>query len=160
MTLTMCAVTRFNDANNHLSSVCEWFQANRLSLNLQKCTYMIFCNKKKNCDVHNLKIIISNHEIPKVDFTKFLGVYIDSRLSWKVHITEICKKISKSIGIISRLKSVFPDEILRTLYCTLILPYMSCGNIVWRNTSQSNLYKMKVLQTKAIIKAHYYQMSF
>ncbi len=135
----------FNDANNHLSSVCEWFQANRLSLNLQKCNYMIFCNKKKKCDINNLKITISDHKIPKVDFTKFLGVYIDSRLAWKVHITEICKKISKSIGIISRLKSVFPNEILRTLYCSLILPYLSYGN-----TSQSNLYKIKVLQKKVI----------
>ena len=82
----------FNDANTHLSYVCSWFKANRFSLNLKKCYYMIVCNRNKKCAVHNLNISISNQHIAKVDFIKFLDVFIDSHLPWKPHINETCKK--------------------------------------------------------------------
>ena len=110
----------FNNANTHLSYVCNWFKANRLLLNLKKCNYMymISCNRNKKCAIHNLNILISNQQILKVDF-------IDSHLTWKPNINKTCKKVSKSIGIISRRKPVFPDKVLRTLYCSLILPYLS-----------------------------------
>ena len=35
---------------------------------------------------------------------KFLGIYIDEGLTWKSHISYICKKISKSVGIMYRFR--------------------------------------------------------
>jgi hypothetical protein len=37
-------------------------------------------------------------------FIKYLGILLDSNLSWKAHIDYISLKISKTIGIISRLR--------------------------------------------------------
>ena len=115
----------YDVANRQLSEVCEWLQANRLSVNSKKCNFIIFSKKDKIPGIDELKIKINNTEIGRVDKTKFLGVLIDSRLSWKPHIHEVENKIAKNIGIIHRLHFLFPRNILRNLYCSLVLPYLS-----------------------------------
>ena len=37
-----------------------------------------------------------------VNTTKFLGVQIDSKLTWKMHIEYTCKKLSKCVGILCK----------------------------------------------------------
>ena len=138
-----------HDANAHLNNVSEWFMANRLFLNYNKINFMIFCNRNKK-RLHNFNITMCNERIPQFDSTKFLGVVIDSLLIWKPHISAVCSKLSKSIGIISRLRSVFPATVLRSIYCSLILPYISYCNIVWANGFPSNLRNLVYLQKKAI----------
>ena len=71
---------------------------------------------------------LNNTEIARVEKTKFWASSIESRLSWKPHIHEVENEIAKkNIGIIhrSRLNFLFPRNILRNLYCSLVLPYLS-----------------------------------
>ena len=46
----------------------------------------------RNQVVDDISIIIDSTTISRVYVTKFLGVQIDSQLSWKMHINYICKK--------------------------------------------------------------------
>ena len=48
------------------------------------------------------------------DFVKYLGM-IDSDLLWKNHIDFICHKISKSIGIIAKLRHYIPQQLLLSI---------------------------------------------
>ena len=50
------------------------------------------------------KISIENRDIERVYKTKFLGVVIDSKLNWRYHIDYISNRISKSSGIIVKVK--------------------------------------------------------
>ena len=81
---------------------------------------------------------------------KFLGVYVDNRLSWKDHITTTCKTISRNIGVINKLKYVLPSSVLLMLYSSLILPYLNYGILVWGNTHQVLLEKLLLLQKKSM----------
>ena len=74
-------------------SASDWFQANKLSLNLNKTNYIIFRSIKKPIPNTNNMALIDNTTIPQVSSTKFLGVHIDQHLKWKTHIDEISKKI-------------------------------------------------------------------
>ena len=69
-----------------------WFALNKLSLNVSKTNYMVFTNKILLGDA---KIVINNHDVERVQTTKFLGVIIDEKLTWKYHIAHISGKINK-----------------------------------------------------------------
>ena len=43
---------------------------------------------------------MNNTIIEEVEHIKFLAVYIDQHLAWKMHIYYICTKISKTIGML------------------------------------------------------------
>ena len=62
----------------------------------------------------------------------------------------ISLKISKTIGIISRLRYVLPTSILLHIYRSLIHPYISYGLSVWGQTSKLNLEKILILQKRAL----------
>jgi len=49
-------------------------------------------SKKRDEDI---KLFVDNHEIEKVTFCKYLGIYIDDKLTWQVHINYIYNKIIK-----------------------------------------------------------------
>ena len=59
---------------------------------------------------------------------------MDENLTWKNHIDAISKTISRNIGVLTKLKHFVPENILYSLYCTLILPYINYGVLIWGNT--------------------------
>ena len=71
-------------------------------------------------------------------------------MSWKPHILNVCRKISKSIGIIYKSSFCLPKTSLRSLYYSLVYPYLIYCVSVWGSTYQSNLNWIIVLQKKII----------
>ena len=47
---------------------------------------------------------------------KFLGVLLDSSLSWKPNITELSKKLSRTVGLFYKIRHYAPLETLKLLY--------------------------------------------
>ena len=84
-----------------LNNICSWLCSNRLSLNVGKTKYVSFHTAKKTVIYPDLKI--NNIFIVRVVGFKFLGLIIDSDLKWHKHIEHISFKISKVIGIMSRI---------------------------------------------------------
>ena len=95
-------------------------------------------------------ISINDNTIERATFTKFLGVYFDQDLNWKQHTAEIAKKISKSLGILNRVKFILPRSSLITLYHTMIQPYLFYCNIIWGGASLLALNKLICLQKRAL----------
>ena len=70
--------------NNELQRVHLWLKANRLSLNVKKTKYMLFC-KQKGTEIKELNLRISNDAIQSVNNFNFLGLHINSKLNWDTH---------------------------------------------------------------------------
>ena len=133
--------------NIEIGLVVQWFYANKLSINEKKTNFMIFTKKKLNKD--SITIKLGNVNIQRVSSAKFLGVIIDDKFSWSNHIGVICNKLSKSIGVMYRLKSL-PKIILKMIYYAIVYPYLHYAIIVWGNAAliyQNRLFK---LQKRAI----------
>ena len=86
----------------------EWLKADKLSLNIKKTIFVIFCPRQKNMPfIPRIRILDSVTNtyayLEMKDYVKYLGLMIDSNLSWKYHIESICHIISKSIGIIAKI---------------------------------------------------------
>ena len=82
----------------------------------------------------------------RVESFNYLGIMLNETLSWKSHIEMEVKKISKVTGILYRLRKIFPENILFTLYNSLIISYINYGLLLWG----INCYKLEVLQKKSI----------
>ena len=89
-----------------------------------------------------LNIKLDGVSLNRVSSTKFLGVIIDENLTWKNHIDAISKTISRKIGVLTKLKHFVPENILYSLYCTLILPYVNYHVFIWGNTCKIYLDKI------------------
>ena len=92
----------------------------------------------------------SGVQIEKVSTTKFLGLHIDDQLNWKCHIDKLCKLLSRNTGVIHKLKSVFPEEILVILYSSLILPYLNYGILAWGKTLKTQLERLFKIQKRVV----------
>src|ERR1043165_1332461 len=138
--------------NIELQKVNNWFKANKLSLNLNKTNYILFCSKNNEAFEHDFKLTINidKQSISRVASSKFLGVHIDEILSWQVHIAEISKKLAKNIGIISRIRHFLPRHSLVSLYYSLIYPYLSYCNLIWASTYCTRLTCLTSLQKRII----------
>ena len=108
-----------------------WFCTNRLMLNMKKTTCVILSPINKATSNHSPCIRLINNDIPISNYAKFLGVIIDKNLTWHDHIHYISGKISKGVGILSKLKHMLPMSILKLIYNSIISPYISYCNIVW-----------------------------
>jgi hypothetical protein len=95
--------------NNELRCVMQWFITNRLSVNIKKTNFVIFGTQAKIKYISKCKIFMENIEIVQTNTAKFLGVLIDSNLSWKCHIDYITKKVAKSVGIIKKSSLLFAN---------------------------------------------------
>lgn len=136
--------------NEELMLLSNWFKSNKLSLNVKKTNYIIFGRKRIPVSDAQFMLSIDGNVLEQVDNTKFLGVFIDSKLTWSKHIEHVSLKISKGLGIMGRLRNSLPMNILLTLYHTLLYPYLSYCNIVWGCANISLIQKLIVLQKRAI----------
>ena len=85
-----------NIVNADLDKLAVWFRANKLSLNIKKTNYIMFGNKPVSA-AEPLNVSIDGQLLERVEFTKFLGIFIDEKLNWKKHIDHIASKIYKGL---------------------------------------------------------------
>ena len=109
--------------NSELNKLFLWLNVNRLSLNIDKTNFIVFhpYNKPKK---KRIKIKINNKAIKGKEYIKYLGVSIDSTLSWKQHVSNISKKISRSIGIMYKLRPFLPLNVLKNVYYSLVYSHI------------------------------------
>ena len=143
------------EINNELSKVMNWLKLNKLSLNVQKTKYMTFHKSQKN--VTPLNLSIDDIPIDSVDEFNYLGIILHERLTWKNHINMVTNKIAKVSGILNRLKHIFPQNVLLSLYHTLIISQINYGMLLWGSDIRSvEKYQKKAIRniTNSHILAH------
>ena len=137
-----------NSLNEKLFAISQWLLANRLSANAIKSDGMIFAKNNIYYPLPPLKLygspIAYNHMV------KFLGVFIDAKLTWNFHIFSIQKKLSRASGVLYTLRNKIPRYIARTIYFCIAYPYLTYCNIVWGSCYQTNLKKIITGQKRLI----------
>lgn len=94
-TCLMCSGETWQSAvdqiNHCLNVIFNWLYENQLSLNLEKTVYMAFGNCSSSVP-ENLHVVLDGVSLTRVESTKYLGVIIDYRLKWKLHIEYVTKR--------------------------------------------------------------------
>ena len=124
--------------NYELSKICHWLGANKLALNVSKTKFMVIYPK----------LNINGNNIERVTNFNFLGLTINSTLSWNHHINKISLKISKLIRILYRLRDIYPRAALQNLYNALIIQQFSYCILCWGSVISEN-HSLHILQKRA-----------
>lgn len=135
--------------NYNLKLVHDWTLANRITINPKKSSAIIIPPKERLV-TPNLNIQIDSSAIAVQDSVKYLGIRIDNKLNFNNHIHFLEAKISKSVGILAKLKHVLPKKALTTLYFTMVHPHLLYGISIWGGTFKTYQNKLNTLQNKAV----------
>ena len=133
-----------------LSVLSNWFKANKLTLNSGKSVGLLFnpTNKKSTTE---LDIKIEGQTIPMVNETKFLGVWIDSKLDWKIHTDKVLLKIKCNMNLLQQSKNLLPLHAKKILYHAQIHSHISYGLLVWGPMcSKQILKKLQSMQNQCL----------
>ena len=136
-----------HNINMELNNIQEWLSINKLSLNVKKTKFMIFHYRQRNIDNLILDLQISSEKKERVAEFNFLGITVDENLNWNAHIQKVYNKISRTLGVMCRLKTFLPLHVLRILYNSLILPHLQYGILTWGFC----LGRLEKLQNRAVV---------
>ena len=139
-----------NNINVELVNIHTWLCANKLSLNIEKSHFVLFYPPQKKVHDSSFNLFLCNKELKRESSIKYLGIWIDSHLSWKTQIEFISKKIRRNIGILCRIRHFVDQSILLRLYYALIYPFLIYGIVIWGNTYETTLKPILTLQKKSV----------
>ena len=127
----------------------KWLCANRLSLNVSKTEFIVFRPPKKTLS-NRIVLTLNRTKIYESTKIKYLGLILDARLSWKDHICELAKKLSRSVGMLYKSRDFCPTSILKSLYYSIFHSHLSYGLPVWGYAHNDYIKKIINLQKKAV----------
>ena len=108
--------------NKELKKVRKWLEA----LNIEKTNFVLFHPPRHKFNAQ-ITLKFGKKKISQETCIKFLGVLLDSHLSWKSHITELSKKLSRTVGLFYKVRHYAPLETLKLLYRDIFHPFISYG---------------------------------
>ena len=132
-----------------LITIQDWFNANKLPLNVEKSSYLLYHNQKQL--VSNFKIELNGVEIPRVNHAKLLGVWLDDKLSWDIHVNKLVNKLKCGVGMLRHSKNLLSIKAKKLLYFGQIHSNLSYSNCIWGMMLQKGLaQKLVKIQHNAV----------
>ena len=120
---------------------------NLLTLDTSKCKCMLLTHKV-NTMPH---LFLNNDLIEEVRSYKYLGVTVSTDLKWDMHITSICQRSKKLLGIMYRRFYHSVDAVfLSRLYLSLVRPILEYASPVWDPYTQKNIHQLESVQKLAL----------
>jgi hypothetical protein len=122
----------------HLDKLQHWFKKWRIKVNETKSVHVTFTLNKKTCP----PVFLNNKPIPQAENAKYLGMYLDRRLTWRKHIDAKRKhlglKFNKMYWLMGRNSSLTMENKL-LLYKSILKPVWTYGIQLWGSASKSNI---------------------
>ena len=98
---------------------------------------------------HELKIKIDGKKLVPSKFVKYLGVLIDCHIKWNFHIVELKTKLSRAVGMLSKIRHYVRLETLINIYYGIFSSLMRYGSQIW-GQHNSAVKKIQIAQSKAL----------
>ena len=95
---------------------------------------VIFSRKAtKKTHIKNIfqKIFFNGIPVCKADSEKHLGLYLDSKLSFDIHIKTILAEVNRTMGLLRKFQQVLPRPSLITIYKAFIRPRLDYGDVIF-----------------------------
>lgn len=125
----------------------SWSEVNRLVVNTDKTMYQVFSLAHK---IPEINVQYKGQQIKATNEQKYLGIHLDSKLSWKKHINKTAEKAKTRFNILKRLtgqKWGCSQTILNHTYNTYIKPVLLYGG---EALISANIHELETTQNQAL----------
>jgi len=126
----------------------EW----RIAINVSKSTAIIFARAGRPF-IQPRPVTLFEEPIKWVSTPRYLGVTLDTFLTWSPHIDPVRKKTTQRVGMLCPLLNRKGDLSVRNgvlLYKQFIRPMMDYECPAWRFAARSHVCRLQVLQSKCL----------
>ena len=131
-----------------LSTLSDWFAANKLTLNLGKTVCVLF---RKSNNKKEIELKVKDMLIPSQSETKFLGMWLDQSLSVHSHIQKLILKIKRNKYLLNNGKHLMDQNTKKLAYHSHIASHIQYGLLLWgNNANKDQITKLQKLQTKCL----------
>ena len=141
--------------NRDINLANEWIRANKLSLNVSKTEIIVFKRKNKNITKY-LNFPMSGQKIKLNKQVEYFGVILQDDLYWNSHLFNLEKKLSRVIGLLSKVRHCVSKYLLRSIYYSLFNSHLIYACEIWGQNQNNTLYqRISGLQEKALRIVHF-----
>ena len=133
-----------------LNIFSHWCKENKLSINAEKMKTVCFGTKQRIKKFKTMKLSILGSPLQQVPSYKYLGVILDTSLSFNLQIQLTTNKVSHKLYVLSKIRQFLTEKSAILIYKTMILPYFDYGDIVYMLSSKNELNKLEILQERCI----------
>ena len=135
--------------NHDLMNIYDWFSANKLTLNAKKSVCMVFAPRNK--EIADFSIIIGDTVIKPMSETKFLGLWLDHKLTWKKQYNELINKLNQGLNLLRKAKKHLNTLSLLSLYYAHFHSHLTYAMVIWSGMySKGMLSKLQKMQNRCI----------
>ena len=121
----------------------RWHKDNLLKVNCDKYQSMMLGHGNTDSTIN---LSVGGEQIEQSRSIKILGVNIDEKLNFNIHISAVCKRVSRQVGILNRLKNLIPSSAKLQLYKSAIILHLTYCHLVWHFSGASDWRKLVRLQ--------------
>ena len=114
-----------------INKLVAWGSSKGLRFNHSKTVAIVFSTNNK---IFNRHIKIDGNDIPYSHRVKYLGLTLDSKLSWDIHIKEKAIACKRFLFMVARAtKNAYgpSPKIMRWSYLSIVRPMMTYGALCW-----------------------------
>ena len=142
--------TAVHRIQNTINEVCSWTESWALQLNTTKMVSTLFTLSTAK---EKVSLRLNNQPVPQVETPTFLGVTLDTRLTWKPHIEAVEAKATRKLAIMKKLAGTTwgaNSDILKQVYTEAVRPVVEYASTIWDTASKTNKSKLDRVQNMGL----------
>ena len=109
---------------------------------------VIFKSKQKKLE-GDLKIKLCGKRLYPTESVKYLGVKIDTNLTWQHHVNDLSIKLNRANALLFKMRKYVSPKILRSIYFAIFDSHLSYCCLVWAQNF-SSIKRILILQKKPV----------
>ena len=121
----------------------DWCDKNKLTINVKKTKVMVFGSQKSITSVRHPCLKMNDKVLEVVQTYKYLGMTLDSSLTFTNHIKKTIKTIAYTVYTLSKVRKYITEAAALTLLKTMVLPFFDYGDFLYESGGQNYLLKGK-----------------